>query len=174
MKQIFLITMLNVTLSATLSLVVWPQTSKQSDKQVGGKPNGNAGVAQELMQLEHAWSAAYLKHDAITVARILADDYVGIDGRAMFSNKTEEMEEAKAPLPGTPLPERSVLDETISDMQVRVYGKAAIVTGLSTEKVQFKGKESIVRYRRTTVYIKRQGRWQCVSFHASRIIEPPK
>ena len=57
-------------------------------------------------------------------------------------------------------------------MKVRAYGDAAVVTGLSTEKVLIKGKESTVRYRRTTVYIRRQGRWQCVSFHASRIVEP--
>jgi ketosteroid isomerase-like protein len=162
--------MLSVSLTAVLSLAALAQTSKPPK----GQPSSQTGVAQELMQMERDWSAAYLKHDPATVGRILADDYVGIDGRAIFSNKTEEMEEAKLPAPGTPPPERSVLDETISDMQVRVYGNAAVVTGLSTEKVQFKGLESTVRYRRTTVYVKRQGRWQCVSFHASRIIAPPK
>ena len=162
MKQAYLIGLL----AFAISLTVVAQTT--------GPATGNASVAQELMQMERAWSAAYLKHDTAVINRILADDYVGIDGRAFVSNKAEEIEEAKAPAPGTPPPERSVLDETISDMKVRVYGQAAVVTGLSTEKVQFKGKESIVRYRRTTVYVKRQGRWQCVSFHASRIIEPPK
>ena len=161
MKQVILIGMLTFAISIT----ALAQTTK---------PSGNAVAEQELMQMERDWSAAYLKHDTAAIGRILADDYVGIDGRAFVTNKAEEIEEAEAPATGTPPPERSVLDETISDMKVRVYGNAAVVTGLSTEKVQFKGKESIVRYRRTTVYVKRAGRWQCVSFHASRIIESPK
>jgi ketosteroid isomerase-like protein len=166
MKQIILIGMLTVTIGLT--------ALAQKSKQLSGQIGGNARVEQELMQMERDWSAAYLKHDTAVISRLLADDYVGIDGRAFVTNKAEEVEEAKVPAAGALPPERSVLDETISDMKVRVYGNAAIVTGLSTERVQFKGKESIVRYRRTTVYVKRAGRWQCVSFHASRIIEPPK
>jgi ketosteroid isomerase-like protein len=131
-------------------------------------------IERELMQKEYDWSAAYLKHDPAMVDRILADDYVGVDGRGIVSNRVEEIEEAKAPPVGTPLPDRIVTDETISDMTVRVYGNTAIVNGISTEKVQNKGNQLIIRYRRTTVYVKRERGWQCVSFHASRIQEPPK
>ena len=73
-----------------------------------------------------------------------------------------------------PVPDRVILDDTISDMKVRIYGNTAVITGISNEKIRFKGNESMVRYRRTTVYVRRQNRWQCVSFHGSRIIEPPK
>lgn len=131
-------------------------------------------VEQELMQMEHDWSAAVLNHDAAAVARILADDYIGTDGRGVMTTKAEELEEAKPPAPGAPAPERVILEETISDMKVRVYGNTAVVTGISNEKISFKGTQSLIRYRRTTVYVKRQGRWQCVSFHGSRISEPPK
>src|SRR5689334_15868705 len=131
-------------------------------------------VERELMQKEYDWSAAYLKHDPTMIDRILADDYVGIDGRGIVSNRSEEIEEAKAPPPGAVLPDRIVADETISDMTVRVYGNTAVVNGISTEKVQNKGKELIIKYRRTTVYVKRDKNWQCVTFHASRIQEPPK
>ncbi|MBI3651414.1 MAG: nuclear transport factor 2 family protein [Acidobacteria bacterium] len=131
-------------------------------------------IEQELMQLERDWSAAFLAHDVATAARILADDYVGIDGRGMMTNKAEELEEAQAPTPGA-LPSTFIIqEETISDMQVRLYGDTAVVTGISNEKVLIRGKESFIRYRRTSVYVKRQGRWQCVSFHGSRILEPPK
>ena len=131
-------------------------------------------VEQALMQMERDWSAAFLNHDPAAVARILADDYVGTDGRGILTTKAEEVEEAKALAPGAPQPARVILEETISDMKVRVYGATAVVTGISNEKISFQGSESIIRYRRTTVYVKRQGRWQCVSFHGSRIIEPAK
>jgi ketosteroid isomerase-like protein len=126
------------------------------------------------MQMERDWSAAYLKHDPAAIGRILADDYVGVDGRGIVIDKAGELAEAAPPAPGSPTPERVVLDESVGDMRVRVYGNAAVVNGVAAEKVLSKGKESVVRYRRTTVYVKRQGRWQCVSFHGSRIIEPPK
>jgi hypothetical protein len=42
------------------------------------------------------------------------------------------------------------------------------------ERARFKGKEIAPRYRRTTVWVKRDGRWQCVSFHASRMAEVPR
>lgn len=142
------------------------QTTKENSSE--------AKVKQALMQMERDWSAAYLKHDNAMIDRILADDYVGIDGRGVVTSKAQELEEAKAPAPGTPVPDRMVVDELVSEMKVRVYGKTAVVTGIATEEVSFKGKKSTVRYRRTTVYVKRQGIWQCVSFHGSRILESVK
>ena len=162
MKQILMMT--------TLMLAVCFTSMAQTTK----KPSGNSKVEQELMQMERDWSMAFLKHDVAAAARILADDYIGIDGRGIMTTKAEELEEAKAPAADAPMPERVILEETISDMKVRVYGDTAVVTGISNEKISFKGKESFIRYRRTTVYVKRQGRWQCVSFHGSRILEPPK
>lgn len=162
MKQIFILILLMLAIGCTAVA----QTPK--------KAAGNRKVEQELMQIERDWSAAFLNHDVAAAARILADDYVGIDGRGIMTSKAEELEEAKAPAPNAPPPERTILEETISDMKVRVYGDTAVVTGISTEKISFKGNESIIRYRRTTVYVKRQGRWQCVSFHGSRILEPGK
>ena len=126
---------------------------------------------QALMQLEHGWAAAYLQHDTGTIERILADDFVGIDGRGVVTGKVQEIEEAKAPSAEAPLSTFIVLDDKITDMKVRVYGNMAIINGISVEKVRTNAKESIIRFRRTTVWVKRQGRWQCVSFHGSRILE---
>jgi ketosteroid isomerase-like protein len=134
------------------------------------KPKNSNKAENALMQLEHDWAAAYLRHDTITIERILADDYVGIDGRGVMTDKAQEIEEAKAPAAGAPLSDFVILDDMITDMKVRFYGNTALVNGISVEKVKIKEKESIIRFRRTTVWVKRQGRWQCVSFHGSRIL----
>lgn len=134
-----------------------------------GKSTGGNAIEQTLTQLERDYSVAYLNHDLATIDRILADDYVGIDGRAVVSNKAQELDEAKAPEPGSAQPDYLVTDEILSELRVRAYGDAAVVTGLSTEKVLIKGNATTVRYRRTSVYIRRQGRWRCVSFHATRL-----
>ena len=128
-----------------------------------------AKIERELMQMEHDWSAAYLSHDISVVDRILADDFLGTDGRGIMTDKKQELEDARSENPN-----RKVLSEAIDDLKVRIYGDTAIVNGRTTEKIQSGGKEFVIQYRRTDVFVKRNGRWQCVSFHGSRIIEPPK
>ena len=129
-------------------------------------------VEQELIQLEKDWSAAVLKHDTATIDRILADDYIGIDGRGIITTKAQEIEEAKPLKAGDPGPPFIILSETVTDMKVRSYGDFAIVNGRVIEKIDRNGQEAEIQYRRTTVWTKRDGRWQCVSFHGSRIREP--
>ena len=126
---------------------------------------------KDLMQIERDWAAAALRNDAAAVERIVADDYVGIDGRGVVSSKADEIAETRPRPAGSPEPERVIVADEASDMNVRLYGGTAVVTGISTERIRYQGAKSTVRYRRTTVYVKRQGPWQCVSFHGSRIIE---
>jgi ketosteroid isomerase-like protein len=160
--------MKRVSLATLLMLLVCIAATSQ----ITTKANPIGKVEQELMQLERDWSASYLKHDTTTVGRILADEYVGIDGRGIITSKAQEIEEAEAPKPGSPVPPFAVLAESVTDLKVRVYGNVAVVNGRVVEKIRNKGGESETQYRRTTVWVKRQGRWQCVSFHGSRIIEP--
>lgn len=129
-------------------------------------------AASEIEALERAWSRAFLEHDTATIARILADDFVGIDGRGVVSDKAHEIEEAKAPAAGSPPGAYLILNETLSDVRVRFYGDAAVLTAINTARISDQGEESTVRYRRTTVYVRRSGKWRCVTFHGSRIIDP--
>ena len=126
---------------------------------------------QKLIQREKDWSVSFLKNDTTAIALILADEFVGIDGRGFVSDKAAELEEATATAPGKPEPSIVVVSESLSDFKVRIYGETAIVNSLNTVKMKTKEKDLAIKYRRTTVWIKRQGRWQCVSFHASRLLE---
>jgi len=140
-----------------------------------GSPTiSNSNVEQELMQLERDWSAAVLKHDTAAIDRILADDYVGIDGRGIITTKAQEIDDAKALKPGDPGLPFLVVSESLTDMKVRTFGDFAIVNGRVVEKIDRNGQERDIQYRRTTVWAKRQDRWQCVSFHGSRIRVPLK
>jgi ketosteroid isomerase-like protein len=123
-----------------------------------------------LADLERAWSAAYLRHDVRAIDRILADEFVGIDGRGVISNKTDELAEAKTPEAGAAPSQFTILSETISDIRVRLYHETAVLTSHNRERIRSKSGESEIQYRRTTVWVKRDGRWRCVSFHASRVL----
>lgn len=162
--------MRRLSLIIALALALFASAAGQANK----NSKGSEKAEQELMQLERDWSAAYLKRDAATVARILADEYVGIDGRGIITNKAQEIEEAEGPKPGAPAPPFVVLGESVTDMKVRLYGDVAVVNGRTIEKIRNKDGEKEIQYRRTTVWVNRGGRWQCVSFHGSRIMEPPR
>ncbi len=125
----------------------------------------------QVVAAERAWSDAYLRHDLSALSRLLADDFVGIDGRGMVSDKAAEIEEARPPQPGT----SALVAEALSDVRVRLYGDTAILTAINTARFSpspGETAESTIRYRRTTVWVWREGRWQCVSFHGSRIQQP--
>jgi ketosteroid isomerase-like protein len=128
-------------------------------------PESPVGSSAAVVTSERAWSEAFLRHDPAAISRLLADDFVGIDGRGVVSDKTAELEEAKPQSPGTTHP--ILLGEQLSDIRVRLYGDIAVLTAINTARFS----DSTIRYRRTTVWVWRAGRWQCVSFHGSRILE---
>jgi ketosteroid isomerase-like protein len=132
-----------------------------------------ASESEALKQLERDWSAATVRHDPSVVERLLADDYVGIDGRGIVSTKADEIQEATAPDPTALAPPLRVLAEEMTDLAVRIYGDVAIINGRTVQQTERAGVKGEVQFRRTTVWVKRGGRWQCVSFHGSRIQTPP-
>jgi ketosteroid isomerase-like protein len=55
------------------------------------------------------------------------------------------------------------------DMEVRVYGDTAIATGRFFGKGRLRGKLLDERQRFTSVLIKRNGRWQIITEHCSKL-----
>jgi len=95
---------------------------------------------------------------------------VGIDGRAVVSDKAAELEEAKGATPESLGP--ILVREDLSGMRVRPYGSTAVLTATNAAEFRNGGEVSTIRYRRTTVRVYRERRWQCMSFHGSRILDP--
>lgn len=135
-----------------------------------GAPTRSATLDETFTALERAWSAAYLRHDLPAIVRLLAEEYVGIDGRGLVSTRADELEEAKARPADAPPSPMEILGEQITDVKARLYGETAVVTALNTVTARTQDGQSTIRYRRSTVWVKRGGRWQCVHFHASRIL----
>jgi ketosteroid isomerase-like protein len=133
-------------------------------------PKRSPTLDETFTALERAWSAAYQKHDLSAIERLLAEEYVGVDGRGVVSNRADELNEARERPAGASPPTMEILAEQITDVQARVYGETAVVTALNTVTARTQEGQSTIRYRRSTVWVRRAGRWQCVHFHASRIL----
>lgn len=117
-------------------------------------------VEQELKQIEDELLNSYLRGDKQVFDRIVADDFTRTDESGKFATKAEEKELVQAP----PTSVKASLKN--EDMQVRVYGNAAVVTGRIVSEVQ--GNLSF-QSRFTDIFVKRKGRWQVVARHYSRI-----
>lgn len=94
--------------------------------------------------------------------QILADDYILTDSDGNLETKAQLLTWLKSG-------EMVFISAVGEGMKVRVYGDAAVVRGLNTEKSRNKGKDTSGQYQWTDTWVKLAGRWQCVATHASRI-----
>jgi RNA polymerase sigma factor (sigma-70 family) len=108
----------------------------------------------DIVMLERAWVDAIPRRDAAIVNRIMADDFEGIDPVANIFTKATYMPDLRN---GVFTNQPIELDE----IKTRLFGDTAVVTS----RIKISGYST--RGRMTNVYIKRQGRWQCVASHAS-------
>lgn len=121
-----------------------------------------SNIEQMIMQMEREWADAYVKRDAATLDRILANDFMDTDGNGNVQNKAQYIELARNPV-GT------FYSGELSDAKVRAYGESAVSTGRLVIKGSSREQGEAFRY--TGVYVKRQGRWQAVASHLSRIAQ---
>lgn len=128
--------------------------------QMSNKTSAQNNVEQELKRIENDWLNSYLRGDKQTFERLVADDFTRTDESGKFATKAEEKELIQAP------PASVNASLTNEDMQVRVYGETAVVTGRIVSKVQ----DSLnFQSRFTDTFVKRKGCWQVVARHYSRI-----
>ena len=126
------------------------------------------GADQELITLEHSWKDAVVKGDAAALERLYADEYLSTDQEGMVWTKAQDIaiDTDKA------RPSR-VTSYKLDDLKVRVYGDVAVVTGRNTTVGTLFGKTVSTKSRFTDVFVKRDGRSQCVTDHTTAIIAEP-
>ena len=60
---------------------------------------------------------------------------------------------------------------TLNELDVRIYGDTAVVTGLATRKGSMNGKDISGSIRYTRVYVNTNGRWQVVAFQQTPVVQ---
>lgn len=122
----------------------------------------------DLMQLERDIGKANINSDYAFFERIEADEFIFTDAAGGITNKKQDLESLKQP----PSPEAKLVSYDVDEMNVLLYDKTAVVTGRVTTKRLVKGETIVSQSRFTDVFVWRQGRWQIVAGHASRIRRP--
>ena len=119
-------------------------------------------MEEELLKLEKEFAEAIVKNDPEAIARLVADDWIIIDPNGEIVDRTRFFEVIKS---------GALTHDTMDseDFRVRVYGDSAVVTAITSTKGKFMGEEFITRERATDVLVRREGRWQCVLTHLTRL-----
>ena len=100
--------------------------------------------------------------DLRRMSALLADDWVDVEDDDAMLSKDEALR-----LLGSPT--TKLTRDSVSDFQVHSYGDVAVVTLLDSADFTVDGKDMGGEFRLTDVWVKRNGKWQMVSLHSSRI-----
>jgi ketosteroid isomerase-like protein len=117
---------------------------------------------EELLKLEKEFAQAIVSNDLEGIGRLVADEWIIIDPNGDIVERTRFFEVIKSGALTHDLMESE-------DFRVRVYGDGAVVTGITRTKGKFMGQEFSTQERATDVFVKRDGRWQCVLTHLTRL-----
>jgi ketosteroid isomerase-like protein len=117
-------------------------------------------VEQTIRQLDHERIQAQIGADAAALDRIYADDFIGVGPSGTVRTKPQVISDFTS----GDLKFQSI---TTDEVQVRVYERTAVETGLSTMVGQDKGKTVPRDTRFTRVWVKQKGRWKLVANHYS-------
>jgi ketosteroid isomerase-like protein len=138
-------------------LFVWCLTAQVKNADSAPK---TAGAREEILRLEEERNRAILSGDFATLDKMTSDDYTFITLRGELRTKSEIVKGFKS---GSFKYEA----RQISDLNVRLYGTTAVVTGRSIQKGTEDGKDYSGDYRFTRVYVHQGGRWVTVALQTT-------
>jgi ketosteroid isomerase-like protein len=115
---------------------------------------------RQLEKLETVWNDAQMRGDTQALDALWADDMEIAVPRMPIMTKAEALSFARSG-------RMKFLRYETSDIRVRVYGNAAVVTGRLQRTREMNGKEISDDWRFTKVYVRRTHQWRVVAFHAS-------
>jgi hypothetical protein len=121
-----------------------------------------ADDAEELRRLDKELTVATWTGDAVWFEQNLSDDYLLITPNGAIRTKRDVVSEL-----ATPGLKMEPFEPT--EVQVRVHGEAAIVTGRMRQQFLLGRTHSTSDVRYTDVYVKKKGSWLLVSGHASNV-----
>jgi len=143
-------------LSQLLSLLVWVAVPPTSHAPWPAQARDSV----ELLRLEAEWNRAHLSGDTTSLGHLWADDLVVAVPEMPVMSKAELLRFWRSG-------RSKITRYETSDLRVRTYGDAAVVTGHLSRERDFNGRLMRDEWRFTKVYTRRSSRWRVVAYHAS-------
>ena len=117
---------------------------------------------QVLIELERGWNDAFYRKDVAFIENLLAEEFMATYDDGSRGDKAKELALA------TEFNQR-VESAVQDDFTVRVYGNTAVVWFTLRLVGIRQGQPAELMLRYSDVWIRRDGRWQCVSTQSTRV-----
>lgn len=119
-----------------------------------------------IIAVQHAACAAYKANDVAGIEKYMDPTYELIDSKGNTSTRANDIDDARN--------QSATFEEFRNhDMKVRLYGDAAVVTGITSIKGTTKAGEAFAfDVRFTDTMVRRDGQWRYVAGHVSRLAKP--
>ena len=117
---------------------------------------------QILIELERGWNEAFYRKDVTFIEDLLADEFMATYDDGSRGDKARE-------LALTAEFNQQVESAIQDDFTVRVYRDTAVVWFTLRLVGIRQGQRAEVTFRYTDVWVLRDGRWQCVSTHGTKV-----
>ena len=117
----------------------------------------------ELIELQQTLAKAWLSHDRAMVERIIAPEWTSTYPDGHMTDRATVL--AQVFETGV----HRIHGLEIDDIEARVFGDAAVVTGRTHGVGEFDGTPYDVVIRFTDTFVRRAGRWHAVASHASLV-----
>jgi len=119
---------------------------------------------EQLLKLDREWNEAYPRLDVTALDRIIADDWVCIDGAGLIITKRQLLERVQS--------SAAFFDpHKFDEITLRMFKDAAIVTGRLSGTRRSNDGTFYVEQRYTRLYVKRNDRWQSVATQVTVVKE---
>ena len=117
--------------------------------------SGTPDRSAELLGTEASWSKAIQLNDVSSIKRFVADEWILYDADGNVISREQFLSMIAS---GKLQHDEMTLESPV----VRIYGTTATVSGVATSSGKYEGHPFKTRERSTDVFVRREGRWQCV------------
>ena len=121
-----------------------------------------AWAQSSLEQADTAWNQLRLQGDAKALAPLLTEDWLLTHSDGRVQHKADYLQEL-----ATRQRRNTRIDN--EDVHIRLHGDTAVITGTSVQAAISDGKPWEGRFRFTRVWLLRDGQWQMLASHSSRL-----
>jgi uncharacterized protein (TIGR02246 family) len=132
---------------------------------IGQGAPADTAAEQAVRAVDAARIQATVSNDMQALDNLLGDDLTYTHSSGVMESKAQVLDKLRSGV-------TRYHTITPSDVQVRVYGDTAVMTGRAAINVTVDGKTSDLLLRFTSVYAHRDGKWQFVAWQSTRIQQP--
>ena len=120
---------------------------------------------REVAQALRDWAKAQVDRNTKAIEYIEADDFIFTSSAGEIFTKTQDIADVSSG-------DWHTISVALVDMQVNIYGDAAVVMSRSIRQGNYKGQDASGQFRWMDVLVKGGSHWQLVAHHGTRIVVP--